>query len=210
LIILHEYDTSASTEKLILGNRVIYMGKIVDISVDRAEGEPASKRSWSRRITIILTELLALFMILTLADLWLTRNYLHGEIPQISVQTLSGERFDSDELIGSSYIIHFWATWCPICELEQGVIDDLAGDVRLYSIAMQSGSDQEVKDYLEKLGYHYPVINDQTGLLTKTFGINSVPVSFVVDSKGVVRFVTRGYSSPWGLKFRLWLADIIG
>ncbi|NIR95441.1 MAG: protein disulfide oxidoreductase, partial [Gammaproteobacteria bacterium] len=95
--------------------------------------------------------------------------------------------------------------WCPVCELEQGMIDNLSRDYPVISIAMQSGEAEEVIRYLSEQGVDYPVINDQQGSIARLYGVRGVPASFVLDSSGEVRFVTRGYTSEWGMRMRLWL-----
>jgi alkyl hydroperoxide reductase subunit AhpC len=74
---------------------------------------------------------------------------------------------------------------------------------------MESGTEAEVRDYLAEQGVDYPVVNDERGTLSRSYGVMAVPMSFVLDSDGVVRFATRGYTTGWGLRFRLWLAGIM-
>ena len=41
-----------------------------------------------------------------------------GLVPSFSSQTLSGEVMSSNPLPDQGILIHFWATWCPVCNLE--------------------------------------------------------------------------------------------
>ncbi len=154
----------------------------------------------------LLLELLLLLLIVLALEAFLTRNAASGVAPQFAAKTIQGEPFDLRSQQGRPSLIHFWATWCPICALEQGSIDDLAKDVPFISVAMQSGSADEVIDYLRQEGVAYPVINDPEGTLSKRYGVSAVPATFVLDASGRVRFVTRGYTSTLGLRIRLWLA----
>jgi alkyl hydroperoxide reductase subunit AhpC len=52
------------------------------------------------------------------------------------------------------------------------------------------------------------VVNDPEGALSRRYGVSAVPVTFVIDAGGKVRFVTRGYTSGLGLRLRLWLAGL--
>ena len=102
--------------------------------------------------------------------------------------------------------MHFWASWCPICRAEQGSIEALARDYPAVTVAMQSGSDEEVARYMQKEALGLPVLNDPEGMLAAQWGVRGVPASFIVDGAGQIRFVEVGYTTEIGLRLRLWLA----
>ncbi|MCW9059710.1 MAG: protein disulfide oxidoreductase [Gammaproteobacteria bacterium] len=149
---------------------------------------------------------MVLVVVLLVAEAFLTRDAVRGPAPPFQAQTLAGNSFDLAELKGRPAVIHFWATWCPVCDLEQGMVERLARGHPLISIAMQSGTEEEVAEWMAGRGVTYPVINDPTGVLAGRYGVTAVPASFVLDRQGRVRFVTRGYTSGLGMRARLWLA----
>lgn len=51
-----------------------------------------------------------------------------------------------------------------------------------------------------------PVLNDPYGVLATAFGVRGVPVMYIIDPDGNVRFTEVGLTSGWGLKARLWWA----
>jgi alkyl hydroperoxide reductase subunit AhpC len=73
---------------------------------------------------------------------------------------------------------------------------------------MQSGTADELVAYLQAQGVDYPVINDEHGRLAASYGVKAVPASFILDREGRVRFATRGYTTGWGIRLRLWLAGL--
>lgn len=157
----------------------------------------------------LLLELAVLLVFVVALEAFLTRDAVSGKAPVFEGVTISGEHFALASLEGSPAVVHFWATWCPVCNLEQGMIDSLANDYPVITVAMQSGEVQEVLAYLQEQGVDYPVFNDPQGKLSRRYGVTGVPASFVLDGKGEVRFVTRGYTSGLGMRMRLWLAGII-
>lgn len=166
----------------------------------------AVKRGWRWRIQG-WAALLGVTLAMVLAVEWfLTRQALGMVAPPITASTLGGEPFSLQQLRGRPAVVHFWATWCPVCELEQGMVEDAARELPLISVAMQSGTPDEVRAYLQEKGVDYPVVNDERAWLAAQYGVKAVPASFILDSEGKVRFVTRGYTSGWGLRARLWLA----
>lgn len=161
-----------------------------------------------RHLPKLLLELFILLVLLLALEAFLTRNAASGVAPHFAGTTIQGNHFDLQSLRGQPALVHFWATWCPICALEQGSIDGLAKDYPFISVAMQSGSDKEVVTFLQQEGLAFPVVNDPDGTLAARYGVSGVPATFVLDRDGRVRFVTRGYTSALGLRIRIWLAGL--
>lgn len=146
-------------------------------------------------------------MVLILAvRAWQQRDVARGPAPALAGQTLAGKSYSLASSSGQPVLVHFWATWCPICRLEQGSIESLARDYPTVTVAMQSGDATAVEQHLKKEGLHFPVINDPDGRIAARWGVRAVPASFIVDAAGRIRFVEIGYTSGPGLRLRLWLA----
>jgi len=163
-----------------------------------------------KRLPKLLLELVLLMVLVVAFEAYLTRDAVSGQAPPLSGTTVSGKSFSLDSLKGQPAVVYFWATWCPVCNLEQGMVDSLAAGYPVITVAMQSGTDQEIVDYLKDKGVDYPVLNDPQGSIARRYGVSGVPASFILDSKGEVRFVTRGYTSGLGIRLRLWLAGVMG
>lgn len=164
--------------------------------------------SWKQRLPKLLLKLALLLAFVIALEAFLTRDAVSGKAPPFEGVTLSGEPFALSAMQGKPAVIHFWATWCPVCNLEHGMIDSLADGYPVITIAMQSGEGSEVLAALQAEGVDYPVLNDPQGALARLYGVSGVPASFVLDGKGDVRFVTRGYTSGLGMRLRLWWAGL--
>jgi thiol-disulfide isomerase/thioredoxin len=103
-------------------------------------------------------------------------------------------------------LVHFWASWCPVCKLEQENIQTISEDYPVITIAMQSGEVIEVVEYMHQEGLRFPVINDSSGTLARRFGVRAVPSSFIVAGNNTIVFREAGYTTGIGLRVRLWLA----
>lgn len=163
-------------------------------------------RGWRRRLLNWGVQLGVIVLLVLAAEAFLTRKSVGGVAPPIEAVTLQGERFSLEQYRGRPSVVHFWATWCPVCELEQGMVDGVARELPMITVAMQSGHADEVRRYLAAQGVDYPVVNDERGRLAGEYGVKAVPASFILDAEGRVRFATRGYTTGWGLRMRLWLA----
>ena len=106
-------------------------------------------------------------------------------------------------------LIHFWATWCPICEMENDNIQNVAKDYRTLNIAIQSGSDTEITEYANRNNLKLDnIINDRSGTLATFFGVTGTPTSFIISPSGKISSKEVGYMTELGLRFRLWWASI--
>lgn len=162
------------------------------------------KKKYSRWII----EIIVILVVITAVRLWMQRDVVSGEAPNIMAQLLSGQSFDLYQSKQRPILIHFWATWCPVCKLEQSNIENISKDHALISIVMQSGNDKEIKEYMFKENLTFKVINDEMGTLSKKYNVRGVPVSFVVDKENKIKFVEVGYSTELGLRLRLWWAGL--
>lgn len=156
--------------------------------------------SWAINIALILAFSVAI-------QWWKARPMASGEAPDLSGQLLNGEQFDLSGLKGKPVLVHFWATWCPVCRMGDQDIDAIAEDFHVVSVAMQSGGSREISSYMGAEGLDFPVVLDEHGHLASDWGVPGVPASFVVDREGQIRSSTLGYTTEIGLRARLWAAQ---
>lgn len=171
----------------------------------KAEVTPRNLR---KRLQSWGIQLLVVVLILLSVEAFITRGAIGTIAPDIQSITINQQPFSLQQFKGKPSIVHFWATWCSVCQLEQGMINNVAKDLPIISIAMQSGSSDEVHNHLDQQSVAYPVINDPDGLLSKQYKVSAVPASFILDSEGRVRFATHGYTTGLGLRIRWWLAGL--
>jgi thiol-disulfide isomerase/thioredoxin len=153
-------------------------------------------------------EALVLLLLILGIRAWQQSGTASGPAPALAGELLDGKPVALAAFAGQPVLVHFWATWCPICRVEQGSIDALARDVPVITVAMQSGSREEVVQFLRKEALSFPVLNDPDGVLAAQWGVRAVPASFIVDGAGQIRFVEIGYTTGVGLRLRLWLAGL--
>ncbi|OFZ66012.1 MAG: alkyl hydroperoxide reductase [Betaproteobacteria bacterium RBG_16_56_24] len=170
--------------------------------------EKISRRKiWRKRAFHLL-----LFMVLIAGiRTWQQRDMVSGAAPLLQGALLSGSAYALPARPAQPVLVHFWATWCPVCRAEQGTIAAIAQDrPDTITVAMQSGSDAEVAMHLAEQGLRFPVLNDPDGRLSSAWGVHAVPASFIIGPDGQIRFIEVGYTTALGLRFRLWLAGVAG
>lgn len=129
--------------------------------------------------------------------------------PTTAAPTIAGENWgDLATPADGPRLVHFWATWCPICKLEEGSIAALSRRHDVVTVAMQSGSAAEIEEYLDDRGLDLRTIADPNGEIAARWGVKAVPASFIIDRDGRIRYRMAGYTTGIGLRIRLWLTQV--
>ena len=161
-----------------------------------------------KQVGKLLGQVLVFLLIVTVVRLYVQRDAVHGSAPEFEGILLNGQTVSLRDYHGGPVLVHFWATWCGICRLEQGSIDDIARDHAVLTIAMQSGDRVALQRYMHEQQLRYDVLPDPDGYLAGRYGASAVPASFVLDASGHIRFVEFGYTTEIGLRARLWLTRV--
>ncbi|WP_181015873.1 MULTISPECIES: protein disulfide oxidoreductase [Glaesserella] len=104
-------------------------------------------------------------------------------------------------------LLYFWGSWCKFCEFSSPAVDKLAQEGHgILGVALKSGTDEEVKKYLQENRYQFPTINDPAGEFSKSWDIQATP-TFIIVKDGKMISHTTGFSTYWGIKIRLWLTE---
>jgi peroxiredoxin len=136
------------------------------------------------------------------------RNMPKGDAPALAGTDLDGNAVSLAGYRGKPVLLHFWATWCSVCKVEQSNIDSIARDLPVLSVATQSGGAPEIAGFVREHGVAPRVVVDEGGELASRFGVHSFPASFVIDADGEIRHIEVGYTTEIGLRARMWLARL--
>ncbi len=117
--------------------------------------------------------------------------------PDFSLPTLAGGRMSLSSLRGKVVLVDFWAQWCEPCKRELPQLDKLARefagkDVVVLAVNLDK-SQENAQRLAQQLGLTLPVLLDSSGATAATYDLPKMPSSFIVDKKGVVRYVHEGF-----------------
>ena len=168
------------------------------------------KKIWAYIRSISLKSIFSNLLVL-IVGYFLIHTYQTWDTPKGVVPAIAGvDLLASKPIELSSFekpaLVHFWATWCKICEFEHSTIISIAKDYPVLSVASQSGSAAEVKSFMLERGLDFPVVLDRNGDLFERWGGVGYPTSFIIDENNEVEFVEAGFTSELGLRLRLFLA----
>lgn len=161
---------------------------------------------FTRKRKILILEIALLIAVYLVARGYSQRHLVSGVSPMIEAMTLDGSKLRLSDFTDKPVLIHFWASWCPVCGLEQDSIQSISNDYPVISIAMQSGNELEVNAHMQENQLRFPTIVDEEGELARQFGVSGVPTSFIISPDKRIKFKEVGYTTETGLRLRLWLA----
>lgn len=168
--------------------------------------------TWKKRVKHWGKELIStIFLVFIIANAF---SYFRApdiqdkNLPHISSFLTNHELFSTQDFRNQPVLIHFWATWCPTCKIEAANIQDISEEYNVLTIAVKSGSDKEINTYLQNNDLDYNVINDEKGVLAQDFLVQAYPTTFIYNKNNTLSFTEVGYTSTWGLKFRMWWASL--
>ena len=132
---------------------------------------------------------------------------LTAEVLKIdSVKLINNQVYNIDN--NKPILVHIWATWCPTCKVEAPNIQTLSEHFNVITIAVKSGTDWEIKKWLDENEYTYHVVNDANGELSAQFNVAAFPTTFIYDKDKNLIFSEVGYTSTMGLWLRmLWAGN---
>ncbi len=121
-----------------------------------------------------------------------------GQPMDLAAADLSGLRVDVAADRGKVRVVEFWASWCEPCRDAFPFLDALlaerGGDgLAVYAVSFDEDPAQ-VRLFLEQVPVRFTVLWDKGGeRLGAPYDVRRLPTSFLVDRKGIVRFVHEGY-----------------
>lgn len=120
--------------------------------------------------------------------------------PEFSLPSLHGGTVSLSSMRGKVVLIDFWAQWCEPCKKELPQLDRLAKEYAGKGVAIVAVNIDKQRDNAERmvkqLGVTLPVLLDPAGSVAGTYDLPKMPTSFVVDKKGIVRYVNEGFEGP--------------
>jgi thiol-disulfide isomerase/thioredoxin len=165
------------------------------------------RKLWQYRWFRLAVEVISILLLLLAVRAWMQRGMVAGPVPELEGRLLNDKPYSLLADSRRPLLVHFWASWCPVCKLEQESIQAISEDYPVITIAMQSGEANEVTEYMLQEGLRFPVINDSSGMLSRRFGVRAVPSSFIVSKNNTIVFREAGYTTGIGLRLRLWVAQ---
>ena len=119
-------------------------------------------------------------------------NLLNKNVPNFEVESLlKKERFISSKEFGNEImLVNFFATWCLPCRDEHIYIKRFSDEkgIRVIGINYKDNPKKAIQ-WLKNLGNPYSNVPiDKNGRIAIDWGVYGIPETFVVSSKGIIKY----------------------
>lgn len=119
--------------------------------------------------------------------------------PDFVLPSLDGNMVRLSDFRGKKAVfINFWATWCPPCRLEMPTMEKAYQEYKgqgleILAVSIDVGPKSVVREFMQEYGLTFPVLMDPESEVMYLYRIFSIPASFLIDKKGIIRFKELGY-----------------
>jgi len=116
---------------------------------------------------------------------------LDAVLPAFQRPTLQGGTFDSKAAAGQLLVIDFFAAYCRPCQRKLPALEALhrrAPQLSIVGVSLDETGDAARKSVM-KHHLTFPVVHDAGNVLAGRLRVTELPISFVVDGQGRIRWV---------------------
>jgi peroxiredoxin len=125
----------------------------------------------------------------------------------VDLRDLNGDPVSLAALRGRPVWVVFWATWCPPCQRETPDLRATYEAFRSRGVALVAISIQEPPDtvaaFAAQYGLTYTIALDQTGAISRTYGVFGIPTHYFIDRDGIIRDRSFGPLDRAGMEAKL-------
>lgn len=182
------------------------------MTMDSKKSKKILKKSPKQKLLSVFKTVLIyglIFAVIYTAVNWWRQPVMPAN-PQLQLTNYKGQAVNLAALSENKpTLIYFWGTWCPICSVTSPTIDKLAAanNYPVVTIAIKSGSDQQLHTYMSEHNYRFTTVNDQEGEIFADWQGQVTP-SYVILKDGKMTQGLTGIQPEWSLKLRLWLSSV--
>ena len=117
--------------------------------------------------------------------------------PNVALPDAHGAVVALDTLRGKVVSVEFWASWCGPCRRSFPWMNEMQqkyGGKGLAIVAVNVDKKRADADkFLAQLPASFPVVFDEAGTSPAAFGVKGMPSSYLIDARGNVVLVERGF-----------------
>lgn len=117
------------------------------------------------------------------------------------------------DLEGKVVYLDFWASWCTPCAVALPVLDGFrqefpAKDFQIFAVNVDQDPSQG-RIFLSRRPVGYSSLSDPEGAFPSLYGVETMPTSFLIDRKGVIRYVHRGFKKQDAAELRAAIRKLV-
>jgi peroxiredoxin len=110
--------------------------------------------------------------------------------PSFGLKTLDGNQVLLTDFKGKPVLLKFWATWCPSCVEElppmQKFSDGRTDQLVILLAAIDGEKEKKIQRLIKEKKITVPVLLDPKAKTARSYGVNFVPISFLISQEGLI------------------------
>jgi len=126
--------------------------------------------------------------------------------PSVELRGPKGTPIRLSDFKGQVVLVKFWASWCPQCRETFSSLDAIDREYRSRGVAVLAVNvDEHRKDadaFLNATAHRMRIMFDPRLRAFDAFGGSGVPVTYLIDRRGVIRYAHEGESEPGDATYR--------
>jgi peroxiredoxin len=149
----------------------------------------------------ITNRLLALTVLTVVATMTAAAATLQtgAPAPAFQLNSNAGKALALADFRGQIVLLNFWASWCGPCRQEMPILEQLnrqyhGKGVTLLGVNVEPDSAAAVQ-WLKATPVTFPILFDTDSKVSKLYEVAGMPNTVIIDRKGLVRYIHRGYSA---------------
>jgi cytochrome c biogenesis protein CcmG, thiol:disulfide interchange protein DsbE len=118
--------------------------------------------------------------------------------PDFTLKTLGGSSISLSQFRGKAVLINFWTSWCTACREESPLLESFYqthqsdGLVVLGMNVTSQDTPDAASAYVKEMKLTFPIPLDVHGAVSDNYHVPGLPVSFFVDTQGIIRNIIVG------------------
>jgi peroxiredoxin len=113
-----------------------------------------------------------------------------SKAPDFVLKDMKGQKHKLSDYKGQGVFLNFWGTYCKPCEHEMPYIDSQYKEFKNKGVQVLavnvSESHYAVQDFIDRHQLTFPVVIDKGGEVQAAYGIDPLPITFLIDKNGRV------------------------
>jgi len=118
--------------------------------------------------------------------------------PDFTLTAIDGKTHTLKDYLGDVVVLDFWATWCGPCKMEIPHLKELHARYKekgltVIGVSLDQQGKQVVAPFVEKHQIPFVSLLGNAEVVKAYGNVRSIPTTFLIDRKGIVQKVYKGY-----------------
>lgn len=123
--------------------------------------------------------------------------------PDFTFPDIHGKAVSLSQFRGKVVFLNIWATWCGPCRIEMPDMEKLwqkfkKQDFVILAVSIDRQGKSVVMPFMRELGLTFPVLLDPEGAIQRTYEVNALPSSLIIDKTGFITTRVAGARDWFG------------